>query len=85
MGIKNLEKCFNEASINGSKYIGVKIRKEVFPTAEIVIDKKENFWKKLEYYKNAYDEDLSLKANSGIRIVGFTYGNSFKDIEEDLM
>lgn len=85
MDIKNLENCFNEAIKQDKKYVGVKIRMQDFPRAEIIINEKENFDKKLHYYKNAYTEDLTLKTFSGIRIVGFTYGDSFKDIEEDLM
>lgn len=85
MCIKNLENCFDEAIKQNKKYVGVKIRMQDFPRAEIIINERENFEKKLHYYKNAYSEDLSLKTSSGIRIVGFTYGDTFKDIEEDLM
>jgi hypothetical protein len=85
MNIKNLENCFDEATKQNKKYIGVKIKMQDFPRSEIIINERENFEKKLHYYQNAYSEDLSLKTSSGIRIVGFTYGDSFKDIEEDLM
>ena len=85
MKFENLEKCFYEASRQDKKYIGVKIQMQGFPKAEIIINENENFDSKLDYYKKAYNEDLTLKTFNGIRIVGFTYGDSFKDIEEDLI
>jgi hypothetical protein len=44
-----------------------------------------NFDSKLAYYKKAYNEDLTLKAFNGIKIIGFTFGDNFKEIEEDLI
>lgn len=38
---------------------------------EIIINPKENFEAKIEYYKNAYHEDLTLKANPNIKIVRY--------------
>jgi hypothetical protein len=85
MNIKNLEKCFNEASRKGAKYVGVKIKMESFPKEEIIINANENFDRKFRYYEHSYNEDLTLKAFSGIKIVGFTYGDSFKKIEKNLV
>lgn len=85
MSIKNLEKCFCEASHKEAKYVGVQIKMQGFPKPEIIINENENFDSKFAYYKKAYNEDLTLKTFNGIEIVGFTYGNSFKDIEKDLI
>lgn len=85
MNIKNLEKCFYEASKQDKKYVGVKIQMKGFPKPEIIINENENFDSKFAYYKKAYNEDLTLKTFNGIRIAGFTYGDSFKDIEKDLI
>lgn len=85
MKFENLEKCFYEAGKQDKKYVGVKIQMQGFLKPEIIINENENFDSKLDYYKKAYNEDLTLKTFNGIRIVGFTYGDSFKDIEEDLM
>ena len=83
--IENLEKCFYEASQQDKKYVGVKIKMEGFPKAEIIINENANFDSKFAYYKKAYNEDLTLKTFSGIKIVGFTYGNTFESIEKDLL
>lgn len=85
LNINNLEKCFYEASTQGKKYVGVKIEMQGFPKPEIIINENENFDSKFAYYKKAYNEDLTLKTFNGIKIVGFTYGDSFIDVERDLI
>lgn len=85
MTIHNLEKCFYTASQLDKKYIGVKIVMKDFPRAEIIINENENFDLKFNYYKKAYNEDLTLKTCPEIKIVGFTYGDTFEDIEKDLL
>ena len=85
MTIDNLEKCFNNAKFMENKYVGVKIAMEGFTKSEIIINESENFDSKLAYYKKAYNEDLTLKAFNGIKIIGFTFGESFSEIEEDLI
>lgn len=83
--LNNLDVCFVEAGITGAKYVGVKIQMQDFADCEVIINPRANFRSKLEYYKKAYNEDLTLKAFNGIKIVGFTYGNSYEDIEKDLI
>ena len=85
MTIDNLEKCFNTAKVLNQKYVGVEIEMQGFTKPEIIINESENFDSKLAYYKKAYNEDLTLKAFNGIRIIGFTFGESFDDIEDDLI
>lgn len=82
--MKNLEKCFCAASKEDKKYIGVLIEMEGFKTPEVIINENANFDKKYAYYKKAYNDDLTLKTFSGIKIIGFTHGNDYKDIEYDL-
>lgn len=83
--VDNLEKCFYEASHKGAKYVGVKIQMQGFPKPEIIINENENFDSKVAYYKKAYNDNLILKSFEGVKIVGFTYGDSFEAIEHDLM
>ena len=86
MNINNLEKCFYEASNQDKKYIGVKVWMYGFEKEEIIINPNKNFGKKFDYYKNAYNENLTLKnAPDKIKIVGFTYGDSLEEIEQDLV
>lgn len=76
---------FKEARATESSYIGVLIEMAGFDKPEVIINSYENFDKKLAYYIDAYDENLNHKHAQGIRIVGFTYGDYFDNIEEDLI
>ena len=78
----DLEMMFNQAKVMDANYIGVKIQMQGFDKPETIINPNENFDEKLEYYKKAYNEDLTLKSFNGIKIIGFEYGNSFQEIQD---
>lgn len=82
--MSHLETCFTEAQNLGESFVGVKIEMDGFPHPEVIINKNENIDSKLAYYKKTYDEDLNHKFAPGIKIVGFTYGSDYGDIQEDL-
>lgn len=46
------------------------------PEPEQIINPLANLEEKKKYYDEAYDDELHLKANKKIRIVGFTYINA---------
>jgi len=83
--INNLEECFYQASKADIKYVGVKIQMQGFEKPEIIINENANFDSKFAYYKKTYNEDLTLKAFNGIKIIGFSHRNTFADIELDLL
>lgn len=83
--LSDLESCFKIANLIDARYIGVKIQMQGFDKPEVIINPKENFEAKLEYYKKAYNEDLTLKTFNGIKIVGFIHGNNYRDIEFNLI
>ena len=74
MTLSKLNEIFEEAKTCGAKFIGVKIEMQDFPKAEIIINERENFQAKQDYYNKAYNEDLTLKTFNGIRIVGVAAG-----------
>ena len=76
-----LEECFKSATESNYDYIAVKIQMQGFEKPEIIINQRENFDTKLAYYKKAYTEDLTLKTFNGIKIVGFTFGDDWNEIE----
>lgn len=83
-----LKAVFINAKAVGARYIGVRIEAEGSRQAEIIINPKENFDAKFEYYMKAYDDDLALisaKGKKNIRITGIAQGNTFEDIEYQLM
>jgi hypothetical protein len=85
MTLENLEGCFLSAKKRSCMYVGVKIEMKGFAEPEIIINQVGNFDTKLEYYKKAYNDDLTLKTFNGIKIIGFTYANNFEGIENDLV
>lgn len=79
---------FINAKIKDAKYIGVSIKTEGSSQPEIIINSRENFDAKFDYYMEAYDDDLILIAAKGkkdIRIVAVGHGNQFEDIENQLI
>lgn len=83
-----LKAVFINAKAVGARYVGVRIATEGSSQPEIIINPKENFDAKFEYYISAYDDDLTLisaKGKKDIRITGIAQGNTFEDIEIQLM
>ena len=46
---------------------------------EIIINPKENFQSKLDYYAEAYNNDLTLKSNSNIKIINYDFAITIQD------
>jgi hypothetical protein len=80
---RNLEQCFENAVTTNALFIGVKISTAGSLAPEVIINPRDNFNAKLEYYRKSYDENLVLKSYDGISIVGLTFGDSYDDIECD--
>ena len=82
---ENLELCFNAAIEKEVNYVGVLVQMQGFETPEVIINETPNFATKLAYYQKSYNEGLTLKTFNGIRIIGFSHGNTFDDIKKDLL
>lgn len=80
-----LENCFKRALQLNMKYVAIALEMKGFEGREVIVNPTENFMTKLEYYKSTYDDKLNHKFAKGIKIVGFTFGNSFGSIEDDLI
>ena len=83
-----LKALFINAKVEGARYICVKIATEGNSEPEIIINPEKNFDSKFDYYMSAYDDDLiliSAKGKKEIRITGVAQGNTFEDIEYQLM
>jgi hypothetical protein len=83
--MQNLEACFKAAKECDARYVGVAIQLPNAKSEEIIINGQENFDQKLEYYKHTYNEDLNHRAVPNLKITAFTFGNTFADIEYDLL
>jgi len=83
--LENLELCFNSAKEEEYLYVGIKYEMKGFKESEISIIPLNNFAKRLEDYKNICNNDLTFKGNDNIKIVGFTMGDTFSEIQNDLV
>jgi hypothetical protein len=81
--MKELERIFLRAKEIDMKYIAIIVEMPESPQPEIIINDIDNMESKLAYYKNTYDEELNHKFAKGIRILWFTFGNSFVEIERE--
>ncbi|MED4883115.1 hypothetical protein [Bacillus smithii] len=64
--------------LNEAKWLIVEVEVEG-NAPEIIINPKENFKAKLEYYAKAYNDDLTLKANPNIKIVYYNFVESLDE------
>lgn len=78
--MQELIEIFKDAKEFKVNYVAVKVEMDGFEKPEVIINEKENIDSKLEYYKKAYNEDLTHKYSPGVRIVYYTYGNTYEDI-----
>lgn len=83
--LTDLNECFSQAKEGGSRYIAVRISVGL-NKEEVIINPYENFDLKKAYYNHAYNENLRHKfaGEEDIRITGYTYGDSYREIEENL-
>ncbi|MGD6992141.1 hypothetical protein [Sutcliffiella horikoshii] len=81
--MEHLINCFNQAKALNKKYVAIILLMDGFDGEEIIINPLENFDTKLAYYQNTYDNELNHKFAKGIRIIAFTYGDTFSEIEND--
>lgn len=80
-----LEAYFAIAILNKVKYVAVAIEFDESDDVEIIVNPIENAEYKLKYYQESYDEDLNHKYAYGVKIVGVTFGDTFEEIENDLL
>lgn len=70
--MNDLEELINKA-IRIDEPLSLFIEMPGFPMPELITNPVPNLQKKLEYYKNTYDENLEHKHAKGIKIVGYTF------------
>jgi hypothetical protein len=83
--LDSLEVTFKEAKEQNKKYIAVMVAMPNCPKNELIINERENFDSKLNYYKKAYDDQLHLKTFNAIQITGFVYGDTLAEIENQII
>jgi hypothetical protein len=82
--LTEFEEIFQNAIDLRAEFVAVQIQMAGFEEPEIIINKSENFEDKLAYYKNAYNEDLTLKTFNGIRIKSIAWAYEWDEIPDEL-
>ncbi len=85
LGIKNVEHCISSAKENGFKFIAIALQMPKYQDVEVEVIRNVDFDKKLEYIKENFNGDLTMKDKPLIKIVGFTHCNSYDEIETCLI
>lgn len=83
--LNNLQIAVDRAVEVDAKYFGVIVVNGFNNQEELIVNTTENMMDgKLDYYMNAYNNDLTLKTQPKIRIAGFTFGRTVADIANQL-
>ena len=69
---QKFERLFNQYMNDGAEYIAVFIKAHNLEEPEMIVNPKENLQKKLEYYLNAYNDDMRLNSLHSIQIVAIS-------------
>lgn len=85
MNKSSLKAVFINAKATGAKYIGIKRERSALDEPEIIINPQGNFETKFDYYMSEFDDELAIKGKEDIRITGAASGNSFEDIQSQLL
>ncbi len=85
MKLEEMLFAMDQATNEGKKYfaVGVLIGDATVP--EVIVNTHENIKDKQAYYKNAYSEELTLKANASIRISGYVAADELNELESLLV
>jgi hypothetical protein len=81
MLLTELEYTFKKAALQGHKFVAVEIVSVQLPKGETIINPISQMQTKLDYYKQAYDENCKLKAAPGIAISKAVSGNDYNAIQ----
>lgn len=77
-----LVNVFISAIEDNYNYIAVYVQVKNSTMPEIIINGRSNFKSKLEYYINAYDDDLRLKTCNDIKILKVKKINNFSELDK---
>ena len=77
------KEIFNNFVNEGAEYIGVFIKSPNLEQPELILNKICNAKKKLEYYLNAYNDDMQLKSVNSMQMLSITGAIYLEDLEDN--
>lgn len=83
LDMKMFEDAFDSEWAEESNFLGILV--DIDGVKEVIINSKQNYKVKLDYYKKAYTENLVHKHDSKVKIVDFTFEKNYADIENSLL
>lgn len=75
------KELFEKYMNDGAEYIAVFVNAHNLEEPEMIVNKRVNLSKKLEYYLNAYNDDMRLNSLHSIQIVGISPCVYLEDLE----
>ena len=81
---ENFKKIYKEYIKKEAVYIGVLVKTEGMDAEEMIINPNANFYAKLDYYLNAYDNDMALKRSDKVKIVAVTGACELEDLNDNV-
>lgn len=79
-GLQELERVIQSAYNENHEYMAVLISLPEQEEPELIINKIGSMKGKLKYYKEKYNDDLTMKFNSEIKIVGYASSYSLEGL-----
>lgn len=77
------KRLFKNFMNEGAEYIGVFIKVPNLEQPELILNMSCNAEKKLEYYLNAYNDDMQLKTENSVEMISITGAIYLEDIEDN--
>lgn len=81
---KELINCFIEGLENDCQMVGVIVDIKDYDYSELIVNSRANIKKKIEYYKETYDDNLSHKNADDICITNFAYADNPRELFKKL-
>jgi hypothetical protein len=85
MTLKGLRRAINSDWARSSKYAAIAVTIPGEKGTETIINSHKNIKNKMAYWETAYNEDLTSKTNPEVKIVGYSFANTFAAIEQELV
>jgi hypothetical protein len=77
----NFMDFFKDAILEKKSFVAIFVHMDGFEKEEMITNPTENFVKKMLYYENAYNHNLTLKKCEGIKIVDYRSFNNIVDFK----
>ena len=75
---------FRHALEFGKRFVAIKVKKEGFPSDEIIINRHESIEDCIKYWENTYNDDLVHRYSPTVSIVSWFVADTYAEIQKVL-